>query len=292
MQGHGVSQINLFVVHWNRPVECVATVCALVAQGLPLKVTVIDNHSTPEALSALRSDLDSDIEILELGENLGWGPALNVALRGWVEAAATPYCLISAHDAVPASDCLGLLTRAADGDERLGIVCPQYPDETVAHFSPWHGVYQDRGVRLRRGTSQSIDVPHGTLMLVRRSCLAEIGLFDERYFAYGDEHELGLRAVRAGWKVALVWGALVINPGTWTASPLRSYLFTRNSLLLVHDYYGRWRALLRVLLILANTPRLVLSSPEEAFAFSVKARLRGVWDYMRKRYGRPKFGLK
>ena len=28
-------------------------------------------------------------------------------------------------------------------------------------------------------------------MILRRECLTEIGLFDERYFAYGDEHELG-----------------------------------------------------------------------------------------------------
>jgi N-acetylglucosaminyl-diphospho-decaprenol L-rhamnosyltransferase len=287
MRENGVPQINLFVVHWNRPVECIATVRALLDQGLDLKGTVIDNHSTPDALCVLRSGLNSDTEILELGENLGWGPALNVALRQWLDAATDPYCLISAHDAVPASDCLALLTRTADADERIGILCPQYPDDTVAHFSPWHGVYQDRGVRLQRGSPQIVDVPHGTLMLVRRTCLAEIGLFDERYFAYGDEHELGARAVRAGWKVGLVWGALVINPGTWTASPLRSYLFTRNSLLLVRDYYGRSRALLRALLILANTLRLMISSPDQAFAFSVKARLRAVLDFMIGRFGRP-----
>ena len=115
------------------------------------------------------------------------------------------------------------------------------------------------------GLRKSVDVPHGTLMLCRSECLRQIGLFDERYFAYGDEHELGLRARRHGWKVVMVWGAIVTNPGTWTESPLRSYLFARNSLLLVRDYAGRWQALLRALLILLNTFRLMIRSPGKTF---------------------------
>jgi GT2 family glycosyltransferase len=177
-------------------------------------------------------------------------------------------------------------------DSRVGIVCPQYPDSTVPRFSCLRGVYQDRGVPLASGTSQLVDVPHGTLMLMRRDCLTEIGLFDERYFAYGDEHELGARAVRRGWKIALVWGAIVANRGTWTPSSWRSYLFTRNSLLLVHDYFGRLCAWTRAGLILFNTVRLLISSPNQGFAFSAKARWQGVRDYFAARYGRPAVPIK
>jgi GT2 family glycosyltransferase len=81
-------------------------------------------------------------------------------------------------------------------------------------------------------------------MLVRRQCLDEIGLFDQRYFAYGDEHDLGARAVRHGWKVVLVWGSIVTNPATRTENSWRSYLFARNSLFLVHAYFGRAAATL------------------------------------------------
>ena len=31
--------------------------------------------------------------------------------------------------------------------------------------------------------------PHGTLMLVRRACAEQVGIFDERYFAYCEESE-------------------------------------------------------------------------------------------------------
>lgn len=279
--------ISLFVVHWNQPGECIATVRRLQAQQVELKVVIVDNASAPDAYQLLRTELDHNIEIVRLDENKGWGPALNIALANWLRSEQNPYCLISAHDAEPAQNCIKLLLLAMERDSRVAIVCPQYPDSTVPHFSCKRGVYQDRGVPLANGASELVDVPHGTLMLVRRDCLSEIGLFDERYFAYGDEHELGMRARRRGWKIALVWGAVVANRGTWTPSPWRSYLFTRNSLLLVHDYCGRLSAWARAGLILINTVRLLILPPNQGFAFSPRARWQGVSAYFAGRYGRP-----
>ncbi len=282
-----MNQVKLLVVHWNQPDACAATVRALVGQGVPLRVTVIDNHSESAAWEALQSKLEPSVEIVRLKENRGWGGALNVVLQRWLSEETTSFCLIGAHDAVPAKDCVPLLLTAAEADPRLGILCPQYPEPYVARLSRRRGVFPETVEPKKSGSVQEVDVPHGTLMLVRRECLREIGLFDERYFAYGDEHELGARAVRRGWKVAMIWGAVVTNPGTRTASALRSYLFARNSLLLVHDYFGRPAAWLRAALLLANTLRLVFFSREEDFAFSARARWRAVRDYFAGRYGKP-----
>jgi GT2 family glycosyltransferase len=214
---------------------------------------------------------------------------LNIALKNWLERRNNPYCIISAHDAVPAAECLPLLIAAAEADPRVGIACPQYQDPLIARFSPLRGVVPEEVPALSRGVARPVDAAHGTLMLCRRECLQQIGLFDERYFAYGDEHELGMRARRNGWKVVMVWGAIVTNPGTSTESPLRSYLFARNSLLLVRDYAGWWSALLRAAMILLNTLRLRLQSPGGDFAFSAHARFRAVRDYFAGRWGKPDF---
>lgn len=278
--------VTLFVVHWNRPSECAMTVRAFVRQSVPLKASVIDNNSDPAAYEALTAETRSLAELIRLPENKGWGPALNVALRDWLSSAQNSYCLISAHDAAPSPDCVALLVGAMEADPRIGIACPQYPDESVPYLSSLRGVQLKHGPPLARGASQIVDVPHGTLMILRRECLKEVGLFDERYFAYGDEHELGARAARHGWKVALVWGALVTNPGTATPSSWRSYLFARNSLLLVHDYFGSIAATLRALLLLANTVRLAMT-PGSQHVFSAKARFLAVWDYYAGHFGPP-----
>jgi GT2 family glycosyltransferase len=273
--------MTAFVVHWNQPQECAATTRRLRIEAN--HVVIIDNASTQTNYDFLRSQTDA--EILRLDENKGWGPALNIALAKWLKTETEPFCVISAHDAAPEKDCIGLLVKAMERDPHIGIACPQYPDETVARFSCFRGISQHHGTPLGHGVPQVVDVPHGTLFLVRRECLAQIGLFDERYFAYGDEHELGLRARQQGWQTALVWGALVSNRGTWTPTELRSYLFTRNSLLLVRDYCGRLYAWTRAALILLNTIRLMIVSPGQGFAFSPTARWRGVRDYFAGRFG-------
>lgn len=279
--------VDLFVVHWNQPAACVATVNALAAQEIRLRITVIDNDSAPDSYAHLQTELDPTITIVRLDDNKGWGGALNVVLRRWLRSEGNSYCLISAHDAMPAPDCLRLLVAAADADPRVGIACPQYPDPFVSRLSRWRGVYPKAATPQAKGTAQRVDVPHGTLMLVRRQCLEEIGLFDQRYFAYGDEHDLGARAVRHGWKVVLVWGSIVTNSGTWTESSWRSYLFARNSLFLVRAYFGRAAATLRAILILANTLRLLTFHREDGFAFSARARWKAVRDYFNGYTGRP-----
>jgi N-acetylglucosaminyl-diphospho-decaprenol L-rhamnosyltransferase len=262
---------------------------ALSAQNIPLDPTVIDNDSKPEALEFLETRLGPEVELIRLDKNRGWGGALNVALKNWLERRTNRYCIISAHDAVPAPECLRSLIKAAEADPRVGIACPQYHDPLIARFSSFRGVVPERVPALPPGVAQPVDAAHGTLMLCRRECLQQIGLFDERYFAYGDEHELGMRARCHGWKVVMVWGAIVTNPGTSTESPLRSYLFARNSLLLVRDYAGWWNALLRAAMILLNTLRLSLRSPGGHFAFSARARFRAVRDYFAGRWGKPDF---
>jgi GT2 family glycosyltransferase len=281
--------VALFVVHWNQPTECIATVNALCAQDIPLQVTIIDNNSEAAAVENLKSRIGSETKLVRLNANMGWGGALNMVLKPWLESGENRYCFISAHDAVPEPGCLQLLLEAAEGDARIGIACPQYREPFVGRFSSARGVFPENVPTLSTGIAQVVDVPHGTLMLCRRECLQQIGLFDERYFAYGDEHELGLRARRHRWKVVMVWGAIVTNPATWTESPLRSYLFARNSLLLVRDYAGRWQALVRAILILLNTFRLMFQSSGKAFAFSARARFRAVSDYFRGAFGRPGF---
>lgn len=278
--------VALFVVHWNNPATCLATVRALRAQHSAMRVTILDNASSPDAFEILRKGCDQSVALVRLEKNCGWGPALNIALRKWLEQDSEEFCFISAHDAVPSANCISRLLQAMRSDGRVGIACPQYSDATVPRFSALHGVKLHVDLAKAPGTSQLVDVPHGTLMLLRGTCLREIGLFDERYFAYGDEHELGARARQHRWNVALVWGATVANPETSTPSGWRSYLFARNSLLLVRDYFGIGAALLRALIISVRT---LTSKRDPAFAFAWRARWRALRDYFAGRFGPPDF---
>jgi N-acetylglucosaminyl-diphospho-decaprenol L-rhamnosyltransferase len=49
--------------------------------------------------------------------------------------------------------------------------------------------------------------------MARRSAFEELGGFDESYFMYGEDVDLGWRAHRAGWQVAYVPTAAVTHLG-------------------------------------------------------------------------------
>ena len=68
--------------------------------------------------------------------------------------------------------------------------------------------------------------PDGCAAMYRKAMLDEIGGFDEDFFAYGDDAELGLRARIAGWKCLYAPRAVVrhhrgVNSGKDSARRLR-----------------------------------------------------------------------
>jgi N-acetylglucosaminyl-diphospho-decaprenol L-rhamnosyltransferase len=281
------SNVPLFILHWNRPEECLRTVNAFRAQGVPLKILVIDNHSEPEALRALTVCLPPDVPVMTLGENKGWGGAFNLVLREWLATQGSDFCFVSAHDAIPSEGCIELVLRAMMEDNRIGIACPEYGLSEISHFSKLRYCIGAPVAMRTRGTCEPIEMVNGTVIAFRKKCLLEIGLFDERYFAYGDEHDIGLRAREKNWLVCIVWGAIVENSGTWTASRTRSYLFARNSLLVIKTHCGLGWATVRLLFMLLNTLRMLVFPPDKGYPFSASARLLAIRDYLLSRYGPP-----
>jgi GT2 family glycosyltransferase len=67
--------------------------------------------------------------------------------------------------------------------------------------------------------------------LYRRALLADIGLFDERFFAYYEDTDLSLRARLAGWQVRYVGAAVVRHDLSATSRAIAGfsrYHCTRN----------------------------------------------------------------
>ena len=283
----------VFILHWNRPEECLQTVNSFLEQNLPIEISVIDNASNSNQLQILKEQLPVSVNLVILEENKGWGGAFNIALSQWLKTDSTStYCIVSAHDALPQEKCLKMLLESMENDSKLGMVCPEYGDSRLQKFSHLRCSYFVPINPPTSGTVENVDIPHGTLTLYRKKCLAEIGLFDERYFAYGDEYDLGLRARRHNWKVGMVWGAVVINPGSWTPNPIKHYLISRNSLLLAKVYGGWIQAILRSLLMLLNNVRILLLPS----AFSTEkplpifwARLHAIRDFLFGCYGLPNY---
>jgi GT2 family glycosyltransferase len=278
------SPVAVVLIHWNQPLRLRRTVAAFLSQSLPVDLLVVDNGSKAAAIGALRS-FTPEIPVLELGANRGFGPAANVGLRHWLEEGRHQIVVVSPHDALPEANCLERMVAMLAVRPRIGLACADLGDASTPIVDPYFG-----GILIPSSIAEGwepIDYPHGTLMMARRDCLLDVGLFDERYFAYGEEIDLGLRAHEAGWEVGIVRGAHVRNPTTRVGAAAVDYLQHRNTLQLVRRYSGRYHAFIRFSWALAALASGLLRPSSRPPLFAPRARARALLDFLRDRSGPP-----
>jgi GT2 family glycosyltransferase len=172
--------------------------------------------------------------------NLGFGCAINQGIR----ASETPFIATLNDDAVAHPRWLEALLEAMEsrldigmcasqvrlaGDGRLDsagmLLCPDGSSKQRGHLQP-----PSSFPRL-----QEVLMPSGSAALYRRAMLDEIGLFDESFFLYCEDTDLGLRARWAGWECLYVPDAVVehhYSHSAGKASALKAYYVERNRLFL------------------------------------------------------------
>lgn len=175
--------------------------------GEPFEVIVIDNGSTDESLAIARGYLGREnYKLIEFERNTGFSVAANAGIR----ASSAEYAVLFNNDAFAAPDWLRRLVEVADEDEKIfsvGSLMLRYYEPELAddagdyvNIFGWaaktgDGMYARRYQRRRRCFSAC-----GGAALYRRSILDEIGLFDEHFFAYYEDVDLGWRANSLGYK--------------------------------------------------------------------------------------------
>lgn len=285
--------LTAVIVHRDRAEACVATGLALLDEGVD-HLVVVDNGSPPAALERVRAGLPGAV-VLVLGRNAGFGPGANAGLRWWLDrqgADAGTWVLVCPHDARPEPGCVATLVAATAARPRAGLSSAEYGD-AGALARPVVDRYFGGilGPSDRSPGWEAADHPHGTLLLARRACLDDIGLFDESYFAYCEEADLGLRASAAGWEVGIVWGAVVRNPGMSSERGVAEYLMLRNSLLLVRRHFGRYPAAIRLAMAVGSTVIGIIRPARRTPFWHLQGRVLALRDYLLGRDGPPAASL-
>lgn len=280
--------VSVIIVHFNQSEACLDTIAQYEAQGVPLRFIVADNASRPEHVERLRAAFDGrdDVVLLEGTTNGGFGGGSNAGLAHWLaDPEGSDWALLSPHDIALEPGCIAALLEAARAEPMAGLACADVGDGMTPHIDPYFG-----GMTMPGDPTpgwQPAAYPHGTLMALRRDCLAEIGLFDEDYFAYCEEADLAVRAARAGWTCGLVRGARVRNVTIGSRVALVEYLQTRNTLRFVRRYSGRYHAFIRLMIHLVQAVRWTRHPELAPYIFDRPARLAGIRDFLRGRTGAP-----
>ncbi len=236
--------ISVVVVNWNRRELLRSCLQSLVSQqGVDFEVIVVDNGSGDGSAAMVEEEFAAAlVRLIRNEENRGFCAANNQGIA----ASEAEFVALLNNDAEADPGWLRALREAFDGRPEVGMAASKivsyedprridkaghliYPDgqnRGRGSGEPDHGQYDEPGEVLW---------PDGCAAMYRRAMLDQIGGFDEDFFAYADDAELGLRARIAGWKCRYVPGAVVRHHRGATLgieSATRLALIERNRVLL------------------------------------------------------------
>jgi GT2 family glycosyltransferase len=175
--------------------------------------------------------------VIENDRNEGFGRAVNQAFR----KSNAPFLATLNDDAIADPGWVEALLKAVENKPDVGMCASQVrltneELDSAGLLICSDGSSKQRGHRQqpgRFGRAEEVLLPSGSAALYRRRMLDEIGAFDESFFLYCEDTDLGLRARWAGWQCLYVPEAVVehrYSHSAGRASALKAYYVERNRL--------------------------------------------------------------
>jgi len=202
----------------------------------PFLVVVVDNASDPSVAAVARR---FGALHLDPGENLGFAAGVNRGIEA-LGCSDADVLLLNPDAEVDPATVLALQHRL-HAEPRLAAVAPaQYDGEDRAQPVAWPFPSPARSWATATGLRLDArpDFLTGSVLLLNRHALDQVGPFDERFFLYAEETDWQRRARRAGWGVRLCADLTASHFGGATADSERSrtLLFAAGQ----EHYFRRW----------------------------------------------------
>ncbi len=256
MTKKGKYNITASLVLFNSDItEAKKAISSFLNTELDIKLFLVDN--SPEDTLKELANLDSRIEYIFNGKNLGYGKANNLVINRVLDK--TEYHLVMNPDVYFEKGTLEALYTFMQANEDIGLTMPRVyhydgteqqlckllptpKDLIIRRFIP-DGKYKDKISRIYNmwdaDFEKQMDVPFlsGSFMFMRASVLKEVNGFDERFFLYCEDLDL-CRRIGEISRTVYFPGAKIYH-GFQKASYLNTKLMLRHSLSAI-KYFNKW----------------------------------------------------
>ena len=228
----------------------------------PIHVVVLDNDSRDGSTDAIAAEFP-EVELIRSRENLGFAGGNNVVCA----AARTEWLLLLNPDTECHPGAVDALMAFARANPAAGIWGGRtvFPDGSLNVASCWNritlwstvcrtfGLFSAfRGSELfnpegiggwRRDSVRHVDIVVGCFFLIRKDFWDRLGGFDLKYFMYGEEADLCLRAARLGAQPMITPEAEIMHiVGATVAVRDDKYtLIAKARATLVRDHWPAWQ---------------------------------------------------
>lgn len=252
--------------------DCFGSLSHIATSDFDVDVIVIDNASKDGTAARVR-ELMPSATVIESPVNTGFAAGNNIGIRLALERRADFVYLLN-HDTEVTPDFLNDAVAAMSRDESIGSA------QSLLLLSPNKHLINSAGNAIHflgfgycvaynmavasfvAGGEPEIAYPSGAGVLLRASALRKAGLFDETFFMYHEDLDLGWRLRLAGYKNVLATRSVVYHKYEFSRSVAKLYYMERNRFV-VFAKNLQWRSLI----VLAP---LLIVSDVALFAFAVK----------------------
>lgn len=231
--------VSIIIVNWNGKQYLPDCLDSLLDQYLKdFETIVVDNGSNDGSLELLQHSY-SWVRVVSLATNTGFASGNNAGFA----VSRGKYIVTLNNDTRVERDWLVELTAPVEARPEIGMVASRIcswdtPDQIDSLGVTVCRDGMSRGSRrlalfstLTLAKTEDILLPSACAALYRRKMIDETGFFDDDFFAYCEDTDLGLRGRMAGWQALLARDAVVYHRYSRSGgvfSPFKLYLVERN----------------------------------------------------------------
>lgn len=230
-------KVSIVILNWNGKKhlkKCLLSIKKV--SYMSLETIVVDNGSSDGSAEMVKKEFPQ-IELVQNKKNLGFSGGNNIGIK----KSTGRHVFILNNDTEVSKDFLDPLVSAMEKDATLGCVQPKLLYGTdhmllnaVGSYFTSTGFLYHYGYRKKTNLKQynvplTIYSARGAAMLLRRSALNKVGLFDDDFFIFFEETDLCHRLWLAGYKVLYVPNSIIYHyEAVDTSKQMKDY--TRNYL--------------------------------------------------------------
>lgn len=218
--------VLISILNWNAAeatLDCVDSLQTQDKSGFEVKLAVIDNGSRQAERSILDKGLTArGIPLIQQETNLGFAGGHNISMQSAIDTGIDFVWLLN-NDATVEHNTLAEMLSIMEQDPECGAVAPVSVAEHDADRVDFIGARHDwkslMSIRLYSAAETgSLEQSHpgdmwvaGTAVLFRTSALKEVGILDDKLFAYFEDNDISARLAAAGWKNRVAFDAKIVH---------------------------------------------------------------------------------
>jgi GT2 family glycosyltransferase len=259
------SRVSIITINYNGisdTIECINSLKRI--NYTNYEIFVVDNHSKNNEAYRLKKEFGDYIRLIKSNKNVGFSGGNNLAIRQVIKEKKSQYILLINNDTVIKENALNLLVKKASSNSKYGSISPKilqyYHKDKVDSL----GInYYKCGINTSINNDLNKDMePIGNITTAMGACvlynveaLKKISykseVFDEEFFLYSEEVDLGFRIIHSGFIPVYEENAIVYHKGGSTSggstSDLSRFYQNRNNLLTIYKNYSVYNLVIYII---------------------------------------------